>query len=37
MFLFCNSEFSDNVNSGTIYAAIKFIESINRFIGFIYD
>ena len=26
MLLFCNSEFSDNVNSGKIYAAIKFIE-----------
>ena len=29
--------FSDNVNSGIIYAAIKLIESTNRFSGSIYD
>ena len=35
--LFGNPNFSDNGNSGIIYAAIKFIESINRFSGSIYD
>ena len=37
MLLFGNPKFSDNVNSGTIYAVIKFIESTNRFSGSIYD
>ena len=37
MLLFGNPKFSDNVNSGIIYAVIKFIESINRFSGSIYD
>ena len=35
--LFGNPKFCDNVNSGIIYAAIKFIESTNRFSGSIYD
>ena len=35
--LFGNPNFSDNVNSGIIYAVIKFIESTNRFSGSIYD
>ena len=37
MLLFGNPKFSDNVNSGIIYAVIKFIESNNRFSGSIYD
>ena len=37
MLLFGNPKFSDNVNSGIIYAVIKFIESTNRFSGSIYD
>ena len=37
MLLFGNPTFSDNVNSGLIYAVIKFIESANRFSGSIYD
>ena len=37
MLLFANTKFSDNVNSGIIYAVIKFIESTNRFSGSIYD
>ena len=37
MLLFGNPKFSDNVNSGIIYAVIKFIESTNRFRGSIYD
>ena len=37
MLLFGNPRFSGNVNSGIIYAAIKFIESTNRFSGSIYD
>ena len=37
MLLFGNPKFSDNVNSGIIYVAIKFIESANRFSGSIYD
>ena len=37
MFLFGNSKFSDNVNSGIIYAVIKSIESTNGFSGSIYD
>ena len=37
MLLFGNPTFSDKVNSGLIYAAIKFIESTNRFSGSIYD
>ena len=37
MLLFGNPNFSDNVNSGIIYAVIKFIESTNRFSGSIYD
>ena len=37
MHLFGNPKFSDNVNSGIIYAIIKFIESINRFSGSIYE
>ena len=37
MLLFGNPKFSDNVNSGIIYAIIKFIESTNRFSGYIYD
>ena len=37
MFLFGNPKFSDNLNSGIIYAIIKFIESTNRFSGSIYD
>ena len=36
MFLFGNSKFSDNVNSGIIYVVIKSIESTNRFSGSIY-
>ena len=35
--LFGNPKFSDNVNSGIIYAVIKFIGSTNRFSGSIYD
>ena len=35
--LFANPKFSDNVNSGIIYANIKFIESTNRFSESIYD
>ena len=31
-----NPKISDNVSSGIIYAAVKFIESTNRFIGSIY-
>ena len=37
MLVFGNPKFSDNVNSGIIYAVIKFIESTNRFNGSIYD
>ena len=37
MLLFGNPKFCDNVNSGVIYAVIKFIESTNRFSEFIYD
>ena len=37
MLLFGNLKFSDNVNSGIIYAVMKFIESTNRFSGFTYD
>ena len=37
MLSFGNPTFSDNVNSGLIYAVIKFIESANRFSGSIYD
>ena len=37
MLLFGNPRFSGNVNGGIIYAAIKFIESTNRFSGSIYD
>ena len=37
MFLFGNSKFSDNVNSGIIYVVIKSIESTNRFSGSVYD
>ena len=37
MLLFGNPKFSDNANSGIIYAVIKFIESTNRFSGSIYD
>ena len=37
MLLFGNPKFSDNVNSGIIYAVIKFIESTNRFTRSIYD
>ena len=36
MLLFGNPTFSDNVNSGIIYVAIKFIESTNRFSGSVY-
>ena len=35
--LFGNPKFSDNVNSGIIYAVIEFIESANRYRGSIYD
>ena len=37
MLLFGNTKFSNNVNSGIIYAVIKFIESTSRFSGSIYD
>ena len=37
MLFFGNLDFSDNVNSGIIYAAIKFTESTTRFSGSIYD
>ena len=37
MLLFGNPNFSDNVNSGIIYAVIKFIESTNLFSESIYD
>ena len=37
MLLFGNPKFSDNVNSGIIYAVIRFIESTNPFSGTIYD
>ena len=37
MLLFGNSNFSDNVNRGIIYAVIKFIVSTSRFSGSIYD
>ena len=37
MLLFGNPNFSDNVDSGVIYAVIKFIESTNRFRRSIYD
>ena len=37
MFLFGNPNFSDNVDSGIIYAVIKFIQSTNRFSGSVYD
>ena len=37
MLLFGNAKFSDNVNSGIIYAVIRFIESTNRFSRSIYD
>ena len=37
MLLFGNPNFSDNVNSGIIYAVIKFIESTNHFSGSIYE
>ena len=37
MLLFGNNKFSNNVNSGIIYAVIKFIESTSRFSGSIYD
>ena len=37
MLLFGNPKFSDNVNSGIIYAIIKFIESTNRFSGSLYN
>ena len=37
MLLFGNPNLSDNVNSGKIYAVIKFIESTNHFSGSIYD
>ena len=33
MLLFGNPNFSDNVNSGIIYAVIEIIESTNRFSG----
>ena len=37
MLLFGNAKFSDNVNSGIIYAVIRFIESTNRLSRSIYD
>ena len=37
MLLFGNPKLPGNVNSGIIYAVIKFIESANRFSGSIYD
>ena len=37
MLLFGNPKFSDNVNSGIIYAVIKFIKLNNHFSGSIYD
>ena len=37
LFLFGNHKFSDNVNSGVMYAVLKFIELTNRFSGSIYD
>ena len=37
MLLFGNPKFSCNVSSGIIHAVIKFIESINRFSGSIYN
>ena len=37
MLLFRNRKFPDNVNSGIIYAVIKFIESTNHFSGSVYD
>ena len=37
MLLFGNRKFPDSVNSGIIYAVIKFIESTNHFSGSIYD
>ena len=37
MISFGNPKFSDDVNSGKIYAAIKFIERANRLSGSIYD
>ena len=37
MLLFGNLDFSDNVNSGIIYAVIKFTESTNCFSGSICD
>ena len=37
MLLFGNPKFSDNVNSGIIYAVIKFIKLKNHFSGSIYD
>ena len=37
MISFGNPKFSDDVNSGKIYAAIKFIEIVNRFSGSVYD
>ena len=37
MLSFGNPKFSDDVNSGKIYAVIKFIERANRFSGSIYD
>ena len=36
MLLFANPKFSNKVNSGIIYAVIKFIESTDRFTGSIY-
>ena len=33
MLLFCNPNFSNNVNSGIIYTVIKFIESTSLFSG----
>ena len=37
MLLFGNANFSDNDNSGIIYAVINFIESTKRLSGSIYD
>ena len=37
MFLFGNPKFSNNVNSGIIFAVVKFIESNKCFSGSVYD
>ena len=37
LLLFGNLKFSDNINSGIIYAVIEFVESTNRFSGSISD